>query len=56
MTVIKLVISLILFVGGLALMGYAPEFPSWQAAGFLGGIIAVALAFALPMNVYAKRS
>ncbi|MCL2516279.1 MAG: hypothetical protein FWD85_12890 [Microbacteriaceae bacterium] len=56
MTVIKLVIAGILFLGGFVLMGYAPELSSWQAPVFFGGIIAVALSFALPMNVFSKTS
>lgn len=56
MTVIKLVIAFIFFFGGLALMAYAPEMSSWQAPMFFGGIISIALAYALPMNVFSKTS
>jgi len=56
MTVIKLVIAGIFFVGGFVLFAVAPELPSWQAAVFFGGILSIALSFGLPMNVFSKSS
>ncbi|MFF1878425.1 hypothetical protein [Leifsonia sp. NPDC058230] len=50
-TGIALVISLVLFLGGLYLMGLAVELPAWQALVFFSGIIAVALSFAIPIHV-----
>jgi hypothetical protein len=50
-TAIALIISFALFFGGLVLMGYASTLPDWQAAVFFGGIIAIALSFAIPIHV-----
>lgn len=49
--VVFLILSAILFIGGLALMGYAIQTPGWEAVMFVGGILAVALAFALPIHL-----
>ncbi|GAA4166544.1 hypothetical protein GCM10022286_31330 [Gryllotalpicola daejeonensis] len=54
MTVIKLVLAAIFFVGGFVLFAVAPELQGWQAAVFFGGIVSIALAFALPMNVFSR--
>jgi hypothetical protein len=56
MTVIKLVIAGIFFVGAFVLFAIAPDLPSWQAPVFFAGIISIALSFALPMNVFAKSN
>ncbi|GAA4187563.1 hypothetical protein GCM10022288_12720 [Gryllotalpicola kribbensis] len=56
MTVIKLVIAAIFFAGGFVLFAVAPELPSWQAPVFFAGIVAIALSFALPMNVFSRSS
>ena len=55
MTVIKLVIAGILFVGGFVLFGLAPEVLGWQAVVFFAGIICMALAFLLPMTLASAR-
>lgn len=55
MTVIKLVIAGILFVGGFVLFAVAPEVAGWQAEVFFGGIIAIAIAFILPMTLASTR-
>ncbi|GAB3609699.1 MULTISPECIES: hypothetical protein [Humibacter] len=54
MKVVALVVSGVLFLGGMALMGYAPEVANWEGLTFFGGIIAMALSFALPMYVLPK--
>jgi len=54
MTVIKLVIAGIFFVGGFVLFAVAPELHSWEAPVFFAGIISIALSFALPMNVFSR--
>lgn len=50
MKVIALVISFVLFLGGLALMGYATTFSTAQGVVFIGGILCVALSFGLPIH------
>ncbi|WP_431277942.1 hypothetical protein [Leifsonia poae] len=50
-TGIALIISFVLFLGGLLLMGIAVELPAWQALVFFSGIVAVALSFAIPIHV-----
>ena len=54
MNVIALIVSFVLFLGGLLLMGIAPELAGGQAFVFFGGIIAVALSFGLPIHVLGK--
>ncbi|GAB3797084.1 hypothetical protein GCM10028798_07790 [Humibacter antri] len=54
MNVVALIVSGVLFLGGLALMGYAPEVTDWESLTFLGGIIAMALSFWIPMTVLPK--
>lgn len=54
MNVIALIVSGVLFLGGLALMGFASEFVGWQAITFFGGIIAMALSFGIPMHVLTR--
>ena len=54
MNVIALIVSFVLFLGGMALMGYAPEFTGWQGPTVIGGVVAMALAFAIPMQVLSK--
>lgn len=54
MNVVALIISMIFFIGGLLLMGYAPEMTSFQAPVFFAGILCVALSFGLPMTFLRK--
>jgi len=56
MNVIKLVIAGILFLGGFALMGYAPEVSAWQAPMFFAGIVSVAASFGIPIHLFSKTS
>ena len=53
--IIKVVIAGIFFLGSWALFGYAVYAPDgWQAVTFFAGIISMALAFALPLNVFSR--
>lgn len=51
MNYVAFVLSFIIFVGGLLLMGYAPEIEGLELWAFLGGILAVALAVVIPAHV-----
>lgn len=45
-------VSLVLFVGGLALFGYAFVFPEgWMIWGFSAGVAAVALSLIIPFHL-----
>jgi hypothetical protein len=52
--VLFLIISFALFLGGMFLMYLAPEVVGAEAIIFVGGIIAIALAFALPIHLLPK--
>ncbi|HEY0259749.1 MAG TPA: hypothetical protein VGC18_07855 [Lacisediminihabitans sp.] len=54
MNVVALIVSFALFLGGMALMGFAPEATGWQGLTFFSGIVAIALAFAFPVHVLTK--
>lgn len=45
------VVSLAIFVGGLVLMGYAFYMPGYELIAFIGGILAVSFAVAIPVHV-----
>ncbi|HRN29672.1 MAG TPA: hypothetical protein PK781_03855 [Terrimesophilobacter sp.] len=45
------VIAVAFFVGGLLLMGYSFYMPGWEAAAFIGGVLATAFAVAIPVHV-----
>jgi hypothetical protein len=51
MNIVAFVISFIVFVGGLFLMGYSFEIPGYELVAFLGGILAVSLAVAVPAHI-----
>jgi hypothetical protein len=51
MNIVAFVISFAVFVGGIALMGYAPEIEGFELVSFLAGILAIALAVAIPVHV-----
>jgi hypothetical protein len=55
MTVIKLVIAGILFIGGFVLFAVAPELSGWQAEVFFAGILCIAMSFGLPMTLASAR-
>jgi hypothetical protein len=50
MNVVALIVSFVLFLGGMFLMGLAPEVDGAQGWVFFGGIVAIALSFGLPMH------
>lgn len=52
--VIALIVSFVLFLGGMVIMGYASEAAGWEALAFFSGIICIALAFAIPVHVLGK--
>jgi hypothetical protein len=54
MNVVALIVSFVLFLGGLALMGIAPELPGGEAFVFVGGIVCIALSFGLPIHWLSK--
>ena len=45
------VVTVAIFLGGLLLMGYAFYMPGYEALAFIGGILAVSLAVAIPVHV-----
>lgn len=47
---IKFIVFLVLFLGGIVLMGIAHELPAWQGAVFAGGILAVSLGMGLVIH------
>lgn len=51
MNVVAFVFSFVIFIGGLALMGYASAVSGLELVMFLGGILAVSLAVAIPVHV-----
>lgn len=52
MKVLVFLVSLALFLGGLALFGYAFTFPEGTMIwAFGGGILAVSIAFAIPFHL-----
>jgi hypothetical protein len=54
MNVIALIVSFVLFLGGLALMGFAAEFIGWQGVTFIGGVLCIALSIGLPVHVLTR--
>lgn len=56
MTAIKLIISGVLFIGAWVLFYYAPAVSAFQGVLFFCGILAMALAFMLPLNTFSKSS
>ncbi|MCU1406609.1 MAG: putative rane protein [Glaciihabitans sp.] len=48
---IAFTVSLVLFVGGIALFGYAFETAGFETAMFVGGIAAICIAIAIPFHV-----
>ncbi|NNC13837.1 hypothetical protein HII28_18405 [Planctomonas sp. JC2975] len=54
MNVVALIVSFVLFLGGLALFGFADQVTGWEGVTFFAGIIAIALAFAIPVHVISK--
>ena len=50
-TGIAVIISFVLFVGGIVILGYAPTLPAWQGLAFFSGIVCIALSIAIPVHV-----
>ena len=51
MNVFAFVISIALFIGGLALFAYSFSVEGYEGVMFVGGILAVSAAIALPVHV-----
>ena len=51
MNVIAFIVSMALFLGGLALMAYSFYFEGYQGVTFVAGILVVGAAIALPVHV-----
>jgi hypothetical protein len=52
MKVFAFLVSLALFVGGLALFGYAFTFaPEWHTIAFAGGIAAISVSLMIPFHL-----
>ena len=51
MNVIAFIVSMVLFIGGLALMGYSFYVVGFEGPTFIAGIFAVCAAIALPVHV-----
>jgi hypothetical protein len=54
MGVIAFIVCFAIFLGGLFLMGWAPEAVGIEAPLFIGGILAVTLSIAIPVHVLQK--
>ena len=54
MKVLFLIVAFVLFLGGMFLMYLAPTLPGAEALVFFGGIVSIALAFALPIHLLPK--
>ena len=51
MNVVAFLVAIVLFLGGFALMGFAFFVEGFEAPMFIGGILAVSAALALPVHV-----
>lgn len=52
MKVFAFLVSLVLFLGGIALFGYAFTFgPEWHVLVFAGGIAAISLSLMIPFHL-----
>jgi hypothetical protein len=51
MNVVAFLVALVLFLGGLALMGYSFLAVGFEGPVFVGGILAVSAALAIPVHV-----
>lgn len=50
MNVIGAFLTILLFIGGLLLFGYAFDTPGYELIMFSGGIVAIAIAVAIPVQ------
>ena len=53
-TGIAVIISFVLFLGGIVVLGYATTLPAWQGLVFFGGIVSIALSIAIPVHLLPK--
>jgi hypothetical protein len=53
-TGIAVIVSFVLFLGGIVILGYATVLPAWQGLTFFGGIVCIALSIAIPVHVLPK--
>ncbi len=51
MRVVAVIVSFVLFVGGIVILGYATGLPSWQGLVFFSGIVCIALSIAIPVHI-----
>ncbi len=51
MNIVAFIVSALLFLGGVYLMGAAFAVTDWEMLVFFGGILAVAAAFFIPVQV-----
>jgi hypothetical protein len=51
MNVFAFIVSMVLFLGGLALMAYAFSFVGYEGVTFVAGILVVGASIALPVHV-----
>ncbi|WP_298228174.1 hypothetical protein [Gryllotalpicola sp.] len=54
MVIIKLIVAGVFFLGGWALFGVAHYVPGSEAVTYFAGIVAEALAFALPIHLFSR--
>lgn len=54
MNVVAFIIAMGIFVFGMGLMGYAPGLPGFEAIIFFAGILCVAVAVAIPVNILGR--
>jgi hypothetical protein len=53
MKVFAFLVSIVLFLGGLALFGFAFDLPDWwRSLAFFGGLGAISLALFLPFHIH----
>jgi hypothetical protein len=52
--VVAFLIAMGFFVFGMWILSIAPELPGFEAVTFFGGILCVALAVAIPVNVLGR--
>ncbi|MFK4730630.1 hypothetical protein ROT00_13150 [Agromyces mediolanus] len=55
MNVVAFLIAMGLFLFGMWLMGTAPHLAGVEAIVFFAGIVSIALAMAIPMNLLSRR-
>ena len=53
-TGIAVIISFVLFVGGIVVLGYATTLAAWQGLVFISGIVSIALSIAIPVHLLPK--